>query len=54
MIKQYINVNEKDSAYYIEDSNYSSYIGFVYDNESKFGDNNFGYIIANNRQFGLS
>lgn len=54
MIKQYINVDENDSYYYIHDPNYSSYIGFVYDNENKFGDNNFGYIIANNRQFGLS
>ena len=56
MIKHYINVNEKDSAYYIEDSNYSSYIGFVYDTnkDKEYGDNNFGYIIANNKQFGLS
>ena len=56
MIKQYINVDEKNSYYYKTDPNYSSYIGFVYDNENenKFGDNNFGYIIANNKQFGLS
>lgn len=54
MIKQYINVDENDSYYYIHDTNYSSYIGFVYNNENKFGDNNFGYIIANNKQFGLS
>lgn len=55
-MKQYINVNEKDSTYYIDDPNYSSYIGFVYDTnkDKEYGDNNFGYIIANNKQFGLS
>lgn len=56
MIKQYINVNQNNADTYKKDPNYSSYIGFVYDNENenKFGDNNFGYIIANNKQFGLS
>lgn len=56
MIKHYINVNEKDSTYYIADSSYSYCIGFVYDEDkdNDYPDNNFGYIIANNKQFGLS
>ena len=56
MIKHYINVNEKDSTYFITDSSYSYHIGFVYDvdKDNEYPDNNFGYIIANNKQFGLS
>lgn len=56
MIKQYINVDESDASNYIENTTYSYYIGFVYDNEheDEYKDANFGYIIANNRQFGLS
>lgn len=56
MIKQYINVDENDSSYYIADSSYSYYIGFVYDEakDDQYGSNNFGYIITNNKRFGLS
>lgn len=56
MIKHYINVNEKDSTYFIADSSYSYCIGFVYDEDkdNEYPDNNFGYIITNNKQFGLS
>lgn len=56
MIKQYINVNESDSSEYIKNDKYSYHIGFVYDNtkDDQPENNNFGYIIANKKQFGLS